>query len=60
MEAKEGFVPEDSFAPSSPPFHIVYTLAAITLIVFFPVSLGISVLHCITQCTHNQSANYTT
>lgn len=47
MEAKEGFVPEDSFAPSSPPFCIVYTLAVIITIVFFPVSLGVSVLHCI-------------
>lgn len=56
MEAKEGFVTEDSFAPSSPPFHIVHTLTVIITIVFFPVSLGIFAL----QCTYTQSANYTT
>lgn len=60
MDAKEVFVPEVNFAQSSPPFHIVCTLVVITMIVFFPDRLDISVLHCVTQCTHSQSANYTT
>lgn len=60
MDAKEGFVPEVNFARSSPPFHIVCSPVVITTIVFFPVRLDSSVLHCVTQCTHNQSANYTT
>lgn len=48
MDDKEDFVPEVNFALSSPPFHIVCTLVVITVIVFFPVRLAISVLHCIT------------
>lgn len=49
-----------SFPSSAPPFHVVHAFAVIVTILFFPVNLGISVLPCVTQCTHKQSASYTT